>query len=75
MLITSGLRLLHPLIFSTNYYYSIPDKNMAQMFQYGAYFVIVVLLSGLLSYLQILLLSRLGIKIITKFKGMCSVIY
>ena len=69
MLITSGLRLLNPLILAQIIDHSIPDKNMAQMFQYGAYFVIVVLLSGLLSYLQILLLSRLGIKIITKFKG------
>jgi len=69
MLVTSGLRLLNPLILAQIIDHSIPDKNMAQMFQYGAYFVIVVLLSGLLSYLQILLLSRLGIKIITKFKG------
>ena len=69
MLITSGLLLLNPLILAQIIDHSIPDKNMAQMFQYGAYFVIVVLLSGLLSYLQILLLSRLGIKIITKFKG------
>jgi ATP-binding cassette subfamily B protein len=69
MLITSGLRLLNPLILAQIIDHSIPDKNMGQMFQYGAYFVIVVLLSGLLSYLQILLLSRLGIKIITKFKG------
>ena len=42
---------------------------MAQMFQYGFYFIAVVMLSGVLSYLQILLLSRLGIKIITKFKS------
>lgn len=69
MLVTSGLRLLNPLILAQIIDHSIPDKNMAQMFQYGAYFVIVILLSGLLSYLQILLLSRLGIKIITKFKG------
>jgi len=69
MLVTSGLRLLNPLILAQIIDHSIPDKNMGQMFQYGAYFVIVVLLSGLLSYLQILLLSRLGIKIITKFKG------
>ena len=69
MLVTSGLRLLNPLILAQIIDHSIPDKNMAQMFQYGAYFVIVVLLSSLLSYLQILLLSRLGIKIITKFKG------
>jgi ABC-type multidrug transport system fused ATPase/permease subunit len=32
-------------------------------------FVGVVLVSGLLSYLQIVLLSRLGIKVITNFKG------
>ena len=69
MLVTSGLRLLNPLILAQIIDHSIPDKNMAQMFQYGASFVIVILLSGLLSYLQILLLSRLGIKIITKFKG------
>lgn len=69
MLITSGLRLLNPLILAQIIDHSIPDKNMAQMFRYGFYFIAVVLLSGLLSYLQILLLSRLGIKIITKFKG------
>jgi ABC-type multidrug transport system fused ATPase/permease subunit len=46
-----------------------PEKDMGQMYRYGLYFVAVVLLSGLLSYLQIVLLSRLGIKIITKFKG------
>ena len=39
------------------------------MYKYGMFFIVVVLLSGLLSYLQIVLLSRLGIKIITKFKG------
>ena len=69
MLVTSGLRLLHPLILARIIDRSIPDKNMPEMYRYGLYFVIVVLLSGLLSYLQIVLLSRLGIKIITKFKG------
>ena len=69
MLITSGLRLLNPLILAQIIDHSIPEKNMAQMFQYGFYFIAVVMLSGVLSYLQLLLLSRLGIKIITKFKG------
>ncbi len=69
MLITSGLRLLHPLILARIIDRSIPDKNMPEMYKYGMFFVVVVLLSGLLSYLQIVLLSRLGIKIITKFKG------
>lgn len=39
------------------------------MFRYGIFFVVVVIFSGLLSYLQIVLLSRLGIKIITQFKS------
>ncbi|MEN6444974.1 MAG: ABC transporter ATP-binding protein [Candidatus Cloacimonas sp.] len=69
MLITSGLRLLNPLILARIIDRSIPDKNMAQMFRYGLYFIVVIILSGILSYLQVLLLSRLGIKIITKFKG------
>jgi len=69
MLVTSGLRLLHPLILAQIIDHSIPDKNMPQMYRYGLYFVVVVLMSGFLSYLQIVLLSRLGIKIITKFKG------
>ena len=69
MLVTSGLRLLHPLILAQIIDHSIPEKNMGQMYRYGLFFVVVVLLSGLLSYLQIVLLSRLGIKIITNFKG------
>ena len=69
MLVTSGLRLLHPLILAQIIDHSIPEKDMGQMYHYGLIFVVVVLLSGLLSYLQIVLLSRLGIKIITKFKG------
>lgn len=69
MLVTSGLRLLHPLILAQIIDHSIPEKDMGQMYYYGLIFVAVVLLSGLLSYLQIVLLSRLGIKIITKFKG------
>ncbi len=49
MLITSGLRLLNPLILAQIIDHSIPDKNMAQMFQYGFYFIDVVLLSVVLS--------------------------
>lgn len=41
---------------------------MAQMFQYGAYFVIVVLLSVFFPICRFCY-YRLGIKIITKFKG------
>ncbi|MCB5253914.1 MAG: ABC transporter ATP-binding protein [Candidatus Cloacimonetes bacterium] len=69
MLVTSALRLVDPLILALIIDKSIPNQDMTQMFRYGFMFIGVVLVSGLLSYLQIVLLSRLGIKIITKFKG------
>lgn len=69
MLVSSALRLVDPLILALIIDESIPNQDMQQMLQYGLLFVAVVLISGLLSYLQIVLLSRLGIKVITKFKG------
>ncbi|HQQ67354.1 MAG TPA: ABC transporter ATP-binding protein [Candidatus Cloacimonadota bacterium] len=69
MLVTSALRLVDPLILALIIDKSIPNQDMREMMQYGIMFIGVVLISGLLSYLQIVLLSRLGIKVITKFKG------
>ncbi len=69
MLLTSAMRLVDPLILAHIIDKSIPNKDMADMLRYGGYFVIVIILSGVLSYLQIILMSRLGIKIITHFKG------
>ncbi len=69
MLVTSALQLVDPLILALIVDKSIPSGDMTQMFRYGLMFVGVVLVSGLLSYLQIVLLSRLGIKVITNFKG------
>jgi len=69
MLVTSALRLVDPLILALIVDKSIPNQDMGEMLHYGMLFVVVVLISGLLSYLQIVLLSRLGIKVITKFKA------
>ncbi len=69
MLVTSGLRLIDPLILAHIIDKSIPNNDLSEMFRYGFFFVLVVIFSGLLSYLQIVLLSRLGIKIITQFKS------
>ena len=69
MLVTSALRLVDPLILALIIDESIPNQDMTEMFHYGFMFIGVILISGLLSYLQIVLLSRLGIKIITKFKA------
>ncbi len=69
MLATSALKLLDPLILAHIIDKSIPNSDVTDMFRYGIYFVLVVLVSGLLGYFQILMLSRLGVKIITQFKG------
>ena len=69
MLLTSGLQLVNPLILALIVDKSIPNNDVTQMFRFGILFVVVVLVSGVLSYLQIVLLSRLGIKVITNFKG------
>ncbi|MDZ4120778.1 MAG: ABC transporter ATP-binding protein, partial [Candidatus Cloacimonadaceae bacterium] len=69
MLVTSALRLLDPVILAHIIDKSIPNADLADMFRYGIYFVMVVIISGLLGYIQIVLLSRLGVRIITQFKG------
>lgn len=69
MLLTSSMRLVDPLVLAHIIDKSIPNRDMADMLRYGGYFVIVIVISGILSYLQVILMARLGIKIITHFKG------
>lgn len=69
MLTTSMLKLIDPLILALIIDKSIPNHDLSEMFRYGLMFIGVVLISGILSYAQIVLLSRFGIKVITRFKG------
>jgi len=69
MLLTSALRLLDPLILAHIIDDSIPNQNMADMLRYGFLFVGLVIMNGALTYLQMILMARVGIRIITKFKG------
>lgn len=69
MLCTSALQLVFPLILANIVDKSIPSGNVSQMYRYGAMFIAAVLVSGGLTYLQTVLLSKLGVKVITKFKA------
>ena len=69
MLCTSALQLVFPLILANIVDKSIPSGNVSQMYRYGAMFIAAVLVSGALTYLQTILLSKLGVKVITKFKA------
>jgi ATP-binding cassette subfamily B protein len=69
MLCTSAMQLVYPLILAEIIDKSIPKGDVSQMYRFGLLFVGAVIIAGILSYLQIVLLSRLGVKIITKFKA------
>ncbi len=69
MLLTSAMRLLDPLILAHIIDKSIPNRDMADMYRYAGFFIAVIIVSGILSYLQVILMARLGIRVITNFKG------
>ncbi len=68
MLITSTLRLIDPLIIGHIVDKVVPDNDIGKLYQFAGLFVTVIVLSGLLTYYQVILLSKMGIKIVTRLK-------
>lgn len=68
MLLTTAGRLIDPIVLAHIIDVSVPKNDIKDMFLWSALFALVVILSGLLSYFQIMLLSKSGIKVITKIK-------
>ncbi|MBW6515043.1 MAG: ABC transporter ATP-binding protein/permease [Candidatus Cloacimonetes bacterium] len=68
MLVTSVLRLLDPLIIAHILDHIVPDKNISELYLYAGLFVGIVVVSGLLTYFQIITLAKMGVKIITRLK-------
>lgn len=69
MVLVSVAKLIDPLILAHVIDVSVPQADTADMLHYALLFVGVVLLSGFLTWAQIVLLSRLGLRIITELKG------
>ncbi|MCF7920347.1 MAG: ABC transporter ATP-binding protein/permease [Candidatus Cloacimonetes bacterium] len=69
MLLVSVAKLIDPLILAHVIDVSVPQADTADMLQYAFLFVGVVLLSGFLTWGQIVVLSRLGLRIITELKA------
>lgn len=69
MMLVSAARLIDPLILAHIVDVSVPLGDKADMIRYALYFVGVVMLSGFLTWAQIVLLSKLGLRIITELKG------
>lgn len=68
MITTSGLKLLDPLIIAHILDNIVPEREISQLYLYAGLFVAVIFVSGILTYFQIILLAKMGIKIITRLK-------
>ncbi len=68
MILISIAQLLDPLILAHIIDVSVPNKDIADMVRYGIFFVLVIMVTGIMSYFQTILLARLGVKIIIDLK-------
>lgn len=69
MIIVSSGTLVGPLILKHIIDYSVPNSDIKDMFVYAGIFVGVIVTTAVLSYIMIVMMSKLGVKIITKIKG------
>ena len=68
MLFVSITHLIDPLILAHIIDYSVPNQDLNDMYKYSFFFIGLIILSGIASYTQIIILSKLGLKVITDIK-------
>lgn len=68
MILTTIGKLLDPLVIAHIIDVSVPNQDIKDMFLWGGIFAFVIIVSGFMSYLQIMWMAKLGVKIITKLK-------
>jgi len=68
MILTSVCKILDPLVVAHIIDHSVPNGDLKDMFLWGGAFSVIIILSGLLNYLQIIMMAKLGLKIITQLK-------
>lgn len=68
MILTSAARLLDPIVLAHIIDVSVPNNDIPDMFKWALFFAGIVITSGFLSFFQIIILAKVGIKVITKIK-------
>jgi ABC-type multidrug transport system fused ATPase/permease subunit len=68
MLFVSIANILDPLIIGHVIDKVIPDKDISHLFLFAGLFVLVIVTAGILTYIQTIVMSRLGVSIITRLK-------
>ncbi len=69
MALTTLTFLLDPLIIAHIIDVCVPKKDVIDMLNWGFLFAGVIVVSGILSYFQIVWLSKMGVRVITKIKS------
>ncbi len=68
MIFVSLTHLIDPLILAHIVDVSVPNKDLNDMYRYAFFFIGLIFVSGIASYTQIIILSKLGLKVITDIK-------
>ncbi len=68
MIFVSAAHLIDPLILAHIVDVSVPNQDLKDMYQYAFFFIGLIIVSGIASYTQIIILSKLGLKVITDIK-------
>jgi len=68
MLFVSIAHLIDPLILAHIVDVSVPNQDLNDMYSYSFFFIALIIISGIASYTQIIILSKLGLKVITDIK-------
>ncbi len=68
MIFVSIAHLLDPLILAHIVDVSVPNQDLKDMYRYAFFFIGLIIISGIASYTQIIILSKLGLKVITDIK-------
>ncbi len=68
MVFVSIVHLIDPLILAHIIDVSVPNQDLNDMYRYAFFFIGLIIVSGIASYTQIIILSKLGLKVITDIK-------
>jgi ATP-binding cassette subfamily B protein len=69
MVLTSISYLIDPLILAHIIDKSVPNADLKDMFLYAFLFLGLIIISGILTYIQTIVMAKVGVKIITRIKA------
>jgi len=69
MILTTAAKILDPLVIAHIIDVSVPAGDFSDMFFWAIAFAVIIILSGIFNYFQIIVVGKMGIKIVTELKN------